>query len=168
LQAFGRIVFPLTILTPGTAIFWFRFDNYVWKRITLICWAAFSLGSAPSAAESFTVHSAATVGHIEVRYSLTGAFGGYGGFIRDPSEDGAYRIPLEQEGKSAVALELCHAIAEKATVFKANELDRLACAVAAACDEAPPPTLRELSKRLGFRSSTVLRDRFSDLHHDSV
>jgi hypothetical protein len=59
--------------------------------------------------------------------------------------------------------ELCHAIAEKAAVFKAKELARLRRAVAAACDEQPPPTLRDLSERLGFRSSTVLRDRFPQL-----
>jgi transcriptional regulator with XRE-family HTH domain/AraC-like DNA-binding protein len=59
--------------------------------------------------------------------------------------------------------ELCHAIAEKAAAFKAKELARLRCAVAAACDEEPPPTLHNLTERLGFRSSTVLRDRFPQL-----
>ena len=41
---------------------------------------------------------------MEVRYFLTGAFGGYGSFVRDPGEDGAYRIPLEQKGKPAITL----------------------------------------------------------------
>jgi hypothetical protein len=76
----------------------------MWRRKTLILWIAFSIGSVPGTAESFTIHPAATAGHIEVRYFLTGAFGGYGSLVHDPGEDGAYRIPLEHEGKPAITL----------------------------------------------------------------
>lgn len=50
------------------------------------------------------IRPAAAIGHIEVRYFLTGAFGGYGSFVRNPDGDGAYRIPLEQEGRRANSL----------------------------------------------------------------
>ena len=52
-------------------------------------------------ADSFIIirSGAATAGRTEVRYYLTGAFGGYGSFVRNPDKDDAYRIPLEQEGR---------------------------------------------------------------------
>ena len=92
------------VLTPRTAIFWFRLGIDMWRRRTLILWIAFPICSVPGKADSFTIHPAATAGHIEVRYFLTGAFGGYGSLVHDPGEDGAYRIPLEQEGKPAITL----------------------------------------------------------------
>lgn len=68
---------------------------------TLALWAILCCGSLSGRAEvdSFTICSPAAVGRIEVRYFLAGAFGGYGGFVRDSDEDGAYRIPLEQDGR---------------------------------------------------------------------
>jgi hypothetical protein len=54
--------------------------------------------------DSFTICSPAAVGRIEVRYFLAGAFGGYGGFVRDSDEDGAYRIPFEQDGRMGANL----------------------------------------------------------------
>jgi hypothetical protein len=70
---------------------------------TLALWAILCCGSLSGRAEvdSFTICSPAAVGRIEVRYFLAGAFGGYGGFVRDSDEDGAYRIPLEQDGRMA-------------------------------------------------------------------
>ena len=54
--------------------------------------------------DSFTIRSPAAVGRIEVRYFLAGAFGGYGGFVGDSDEDGAYRIPLERDGSMGTNL----------------------------------------------------------------
>jgi hypothetical protein len=54
--------------------------------------------------DSFTIRSPAAVGRIEVRYFLAGTFGGYGGFVGDSDEDGAYRIPLEQDGRMGANL----------------------------------------------------------------
>jgi len=73
---------------------------------TLALWAILCCGSLSGAAEaeSFTIRSPAAVGRIEVRYFLTGAFGGYGSFVPDSDEDGAYRIPLEQDGRMATSL----------------------------------------------------------------
>lgn len=61
---------------------------------TLALWAILCCGSLSGRAEvdSFTICSPAAVGPIEVRYFLAGAFGGYGGFVRDSDEDGAYRM----------------------------------------------------------------------------
>ena len=56
--------------------------------------------------------------------------------------------------------ELCHAIAEKAKAYQLKELEVIRCTIIAACTEQPPPTLRELSTRLGFRSCSAVRDRF--------
>lgn len=53
------------------------------------------------------IRPAAAIGHIEVRYFLTGAFGGYGSFVRNPDGDGAYRIPLEQEGRQTASKRFC-------------------------------------------------------------
>ena len=73
---------------------------------TLALWAILCCGSLSGRAEvdSFTIRSPAAVGRIEVRYFLAGAFGGYGGFVRDSDEDGAYRIPLEQDGRMGTNL----------------------------------------------------------------
>ena len=73
---------------------------------TLALWAILCCGSLSGRAEvdSFTICSPAAVGRIEVRYFLAGAFGGYGGFVRDSDEDGAYRIPLEQDGRMGTNL----------------------------------------------------------------
>lgn len=59
--------------------------------------------------------------------------------------------------------ELCHAIAEKNAVYKTMALETIRCDIVAACTEEPPPTLRELSDRLGFRSCSAIRDRFPEL-----
>jgi hypothetical protein len=59
--------------------------------------------------------------------------------------------------------ELCHAIAEKTAAYKSRVLETIRCAILAACDEQPPPTLRELSKRLGFQSYSAVRDQFPEL-----
>lgn len=59
--------------------------------------------------------------------------------------------------------ELCHAIAEKTAAYNAKVLEAKRCAILAACAEQPPPTLRELSTRLGFRSCSAIRDRFPEL-----
>jgi len=56
-------------------------------------------------ADSFIIRSgAATTSRTEVRYYLTGPFGGYGSFVPNPDKDGAYRVPLEQEGRRANSL----------------------------------------------------------------
>ena len=78
--------------------------NDMLRSKTLALWTVLCWGSVPGAAESFTIRSAATTDRIEVRYHLTGAFGGYGGYVPDPDNDGAYRIPLEQDGKPAKSL----------------------------------------------------------------
>lgn len=59
--------------------------------------------------------------------------------------------------------ELCHAIAVKTSAYKSGELKTIRCAILAACAEQPPPTLRALSDRLGFRSCSAIRDRFPEL-----
>jgi len=59
--------------------------------------------------------------------------------------------------------ELCHAIAQKNAACNMMELEAIRCAIAAACEEQPPPTLRELSDRLGFRSCSAIRERFPEL-----
>jgi hypothetical protein len=50
--------------------------------------------SAGCAAQSFTIRTKGVTGAVEVRYFLTGSFGGYGSFVPDADKDGAYRIPL--------------------------------------------------------------------------
>jgi hypothetical protein len=56
--------------------------------------------------------------------------------------------------------DLCHAIAQKLEDCKKRRLLALRQAVAAASLEDPPPTLYDLSRRPGFRSSSPLRERF--------
>jgi hypothetical protein len=76
----------------------------MWGFKALPVWAVLWCGVVYGA-ESFIIRSrAATAGRTEVRYYLTGAFGGYGSFVRNPDKDGAYRIPLEQEGRRANTL----------------------------------------------------------------
>ena len=58
--------------------------------------------------------------------------------------------------------DLCHAIAQKLADFKRRRFEALQQAVAAASVEDPPPTLHELSRRLGFQNSGTLRLRFRD------
>ena len=72
----------------------------MWNCKAVGFWALLCCGVV-CGAESFTVRSGATTRRIEVRYFLTGAFGGYGTFVPNPDRDGAYRIPLEQEGRRA-------------------------------------------------------------------
>jgi hypothetical protein len=55
---------------------------------------------ACGAQESFTVHS---TNPLDIRYFLTGP-GGYGGFLNKRDPDGAYRVPLQYEGRSAKTL----------------------------------------------------------------
>jgi hypothetical protein len=73
----------------------------MWWFRALILWIGFCSGCVPGAAESFTISSSASVGQIEVRYALSGAFGYYGGFVGKRDKDGAFRIPLETDGEPA-------------------------------------------------------------------
>lgn len=59
--------------------------------------------------------------------------------------------------------ELCHDIAEECAAHKLRELESTESAVLAACAEEPPPTLLELSRRLGFRTCSTLRCRLPKL-----
>ena len=74
-----------------------------WLR-PFILWVAFCSSCVLDAAESFTIRPTAVAVPSEVRYILTGAFGRYGGFVRNPDKDGTYSIPLESEGKPANSL----------------------------------------------------------------
>lgn len=56
--------------------------------------------------------------------------------------------------------DLCHAIAEKLEACKVRRFGALRRAVSAASVEDPPPTLHNLSRRLGFRNSSTLRSWF--------
>jgi hypothetical protein len=59
--------------------------------------------------------------------------------------------------------ELCHAIAQKSADHRLNELEVVRCALLSACAEQPPPTLRALSKRLGFRNCSPVTCRYPEL-----
>jgi transcriptional regulator with XRE-family HTH domain len=59
--------------------------------------------------------------------------------------------------------ELCHAIAQKSADQRLRELETVRCALLTACAEQPPPTLYELSKRLGFRNCSAVQSRFPEL-----
>jgi len=48
--------------------------------------------------------------------------------------------------------ELCHGIAQKSAAYNTKERETVRCAIVAAITVQPPPTLRELSDRLRFRS----------------
>jgi AraC-like DNA-binding protein len=58
--------------------------------------------------------------------------------------------------------DLCHAIAEKLDNRKRHRFEELRQAVNAASLEDPPPTLQEVSGRLGFQNSSTLRSWFPD------
>jgi hypothetical protein len=53
---------------------------------------------------------------MEVRYFLSGAFGGFGGFVREADEDGVYQIPLfvdpqtERAGEKGTPADILNAI----------------------------------------------------------
>ena len=71
-----------------------------WLALTLaVCFCPSS-----SEAQSFAIRPKGVSGVLEVNYFLTGAFGGYGSFVRNADKDGAYRIPLQSEGKPAMTL----------------------------------------------------------------
>ena len=92
---------PIVMLVVRIAIF----GNGMWRRNGMALWTVLCFCSSAGASESFTINpAAAAIGRIEVRYFLTGAFGGFGSFVRNADRDGAYRIPLEQEGKLAKSL----------------------------------------------------------------
>jgi AraC-like DNA-binding protein len=57
---------------------------------------------------------------------------------------------------------LCHTIAKKLVDCKKRRFEGLRQAVSAAGLEDPPPTLHELSRRLGFQNSSTLRSWFRD------
>ena len=50
-------------------------------------------GLSPAETRSFTIRSA-DAPPVEIRYFLRGAFGGFGGFVREADEGGVYQIPL--------------------------------------------------------------------------
>jgi hypothetical protein len=56
----------------------------------------------------------------------------------------------------------CRAIAEKLEAWKRRRLDELRQSVEAASLEEPPPTLHDLSRRLGFKTSSQLRSQLPD------
>jgi hypothetical protein len=56
--------------------------------------------------------------------------------------------------------ELCRAIAEKCKAWEARQLDNHRTAIRTACLEQPPPTLKNINARLGFRHSSALHLRF--------
>jgi hypothetical protein len=56
----------------------------------------------------------------------------------------------------------CHAIAQKLEDWKNRRRDGLRQAAEAASREQPPPTLHDLSRRLGFKTSTQLRSHFPE------
>ncbi len=104
----------------------------------VLCW-----GSIPGAAESFTIRSAATTDRTEVRYFLTGAFGGYGSYVRDPDNDGAYRIPLEQEGKPAKSLkEILYAPSCQFGILSVDLLSDLTRSASFECRQLPTITVQ--------------------------
>jgi hypothetical protein len=88
----------------------------MWRRKAVALWTLLCCGCSSGAAGSFTIRSAGAVGHLELRYYLTGAFGGYGGFVPDAEQDGAYRIPLivdrytHRAGKNGTAAKSLKAI----------------------------------------------------------
>jgi len=58
--------------------------------------------------------------------------------------------------------DLCHAIAQKLDGCRKRRFETLRQAVDAARFEDPPPTLHDLSRRLGFQNSSTLRSWFRD------
>lgn len=67
---------------------------------------SFFLVGVLSAADSFVVSAPSSVGPLQIHYQVTGPFGGYSTVIDRPSEDGAYRIPLDRDGKQATGLRM--------------------------------------------------------------
>lgn len=59
--------------------------------------------------------------------------------------------------------DLCRSIAERLEESKKHRTEELRAVVIAAIAEQPPPTLRDLSHRLGFQTSTTLRFWAPDL-----
>ena len=88
----------------------------MWRRKAIALLAVLWCFCSSRTAGSFTIRSAGTLGRIKVRYFLTGAFGGYGDFVRDAKNDGAYRIPLfvdrytERAGKNGTPAKSLKAI----------------------------------------------------------
>jgi hypothetical protein len=64
-----------------------------WIATAVALSIAYSCGCS-TAPESFSIRSPGGGKNLEIHYFLTGAFGGYGGFVRDAEGDGACRIPL--------------------------------------------------------------------------
>jgi hypothetical protein len=64
------------------------------ERSTVALCLVFCCGYLAAQESSFTIRSADTPRRLEVRYFLTGPFGGYGGFVQNSDRDGSYRIPL--------------------------------------------------------------------------
>jgi hypothetical protein len=62
-------------------------------RTVMPFWLVLCCSLSPGATGSFQIRPAGAI-QMEVRYYLTGGFGGYGGFVRDGDEAGSYRIPL--------------------------------------------------------------------------
>jgi hypothetical protein len=58
--------------------------------------------------------------------------------------------------------DLCHAIAEKLAGYRKRQFETLRQAVRGASLEDPPPTLHDVSRRLGFQNSGTLRAWFRD------
>jgi AraC-like DNA-binding protein len=56
--------------------------------------------------------------------------------------------------------DLCRAIAQKRKAWQGRKLDEARQAVKAACLEEPPPSLKDLSRRLSFNHSSSLHLRF--------
>ena len=59
--------------------------------------------------------------------------------------------------------DLCQSISDRLEAWKKRRTEELRTVVIAATAEQPPPTLRELSRRLGFQTSTTLRYWAPDL-----
>lgn len=59
--------------------------------------------------------------------------------------------------------DLCQSIAKRQEEWKQRRRGELRVVVAAAIPEEPPPTLHDLSRRLGFQTSTTLRSWVPDL-----
>jgi len=88
---------------------------------------------------------------MEVRYFLSGAFGGFGGFVREADEDGLYQIPLfvdpqtERAGEKGTPAEILKAILHAAGCqFKLLSMDLKATEIRTAtfaCTPLPRLTL---------------------------
>lgn len=60
--------------------------------------------------------------------------------------------------------DLCRAIGEKIALNRTMQLSSIRQALRAVLEEDPPPSLEQISKRLGFGSPTPLRNHFPDLY----